>query len=138
MTIAFLLLRGKEFSLPDDVSSGIIGLFFGLLCGLFFYQHYYKPYFWAISLAGGLFFTLISHDLFQRMLTDDDTRSIWLTITSFALPFLLTLVLNYGLYYIKHTKRQKRMKRRRHSQFFDTLDTIDAASSTNTGKDIAS
>ncbi|HWF44728.1 MAG TPA: hypothetical protein VG537_08800 [Candidatus Kapabacteria bacterium] len=120
---AYLLLRGKEFSLPDGISTAIIGLFFGLLCGLFYYEHYYKSYYWAFSLAGGLILTYLSHWIFSRSLaSDNDTASIESTLLSFALPFLLTLGLNHGLYLIKRNKRKRRLKRKEHSRFFDTVD----------------
>ncbi|SRR5579883_1129885 len=127
--IAFILLRGKDFSLPDSVSTAIIGLFFGLICGLFYYQHYYKQYYWAFSLAGGLILTYLSHHFFMRYFTIDDDSSLRLTIASFAAPFVLTLALNQALYYIKKQKRKKRTKRREHSRFFDTVDASEALQS---------
>ncbi|HEY3874666.1 MAG TPA: hypothetical protein VGM92_04265 [Candidatus Kapabacteria bacterium] len=117
--IAFLLLRGKEFSLPDGVSTGLIGLFFGVLCGLFYYQHYLKPYFWIFSLAGGLIFTEICHQIFLGQFTANDTSAMRLTIASFAVPFILTLALNHGLYYLKRKKRRRRRIRKTDSNFFD-------------------
>jgi hypothetical protein len=134
--IAFLLAPGKEFSLPEDVSAAIIGLFFGIICGLFYYQHYYKPYFWAFSLVGGLLLTVISHSFFLKKFTPDDTSAIWLTIASFGVPFLLTLALNQGLYYVKQTKRKKRSKRRP-ARFFDTVDANAVVRSARTREDQA-
>jgi NhaP-type Na+/H+ or K+/H+ antiporter len=121
--LAYLLLRGKEFSVPDDVSTAIIGLFFGLLCGLFYYEHYYRQYYWAFSLGGGLILTYVSHWIFSRGLhSDNDTASIESTLLSFAVPFVLTLALNHGLYLVKRNKRKRRLKRKEHSRFFDTVD----------------
>ncbi len=124
--LAFVLLRGKDFSLPDGVSTAIIGLFFGLICGLFYYQHYYKQWYWAISLLGGLVLTNISHSIFLRYFSGDDTSAIELTIASFVIPFLLTLALNHLLYQVKQRKRRKRVRRREHSRFFDTVDPGEA------------
>jgi O-antigen/teichoic acid export membrane protein len=135
--IAFLLLRGKEFSLPDDVSAAIIGLFFGLICGLFYYQHYQKPYFWAFSLAGGLVFTLLSHAIFLKEFTVDDASGIQLTIASFAIPFALTLALNHGLYYLKRNKRKRRPRRRETDSFFEMPASSDALRANETGEDVA-
>ncbi len=134
--IAFLMLTGKSFSLPDDVSAGIIGLFFGLICGLFYYQHYYKPYFWGFSLGGGLILTLVCHSIFLHGYTLNDVGSIWLTIAAFGVPFALTLALNQGLYYIKQTKRKKRSKLRRPARFFDSTDELGSVPAPRTGKDI--
>jgi hypothetical protein len=136
--IAFILLApGKAFSLPDDVSAAIIGLFFGLVCGLFYYQHYYKPYFWGFSLVGGVFLTVVSHSFFLKKSSTDDLSAILLTIASFGIPFLLTMALNQGLYYFKKSKRKKRSKQRRPARFFDTADADAAVRSPKTGKDIA-
>ena len=137
--IAFIFLApGKAFSLPDDVSAGMIGLFFGLICGLFYYQHYYKPYFWVFSLVGGVFLTVISHSFFLKKFTTDDVSAIWLTIASFGIPFILTMALNQGLYYIKQNRRKKRSKLRRPARFFDTTDTGETTTSAETRKDLAS
>jgi hypothetical protein len=124
--IGFVLLRGKEFSIPDGVSTAIIGLFFGLVCGLFYYQHYYKPWFWVISLAGGLILTDISNWVFMHNGLADDDSAIRLTIASFAIPFVLTLALNHGLYLIKIKKRKTRSRRKLHSHFFDTVNPAEA------------
>ena len=110
---AFILLRGKEFSLPDGVSAAIIGLFFGLICGLFYYQHYAKPYFWAFSLGGGLILTLISNTLFTRLRGDDNYIGVGSTIASFAIPFLLTLALNHGLHLVKRKSRVRKRAQRK-------------------------
>ena len=110
---AFILLTGKEFSLPDGASAAIIGLFFGLICGLFYYQHYAKPYFWAFSLGGGLILTLITNTLFSRLRADDNFIGIGSTIASFAIPFLLTLALNHGLHLIKRKTHVKRKAHRK-------------------------
>lgn len=134
--IAYLLLKGKEFSLPDGVSTAIIGLFFGLLCGLFYYQHYQKSYYWGISLGGGLVLTLLFHSVFLGRFTVDDTSAIWLTIASFAVPFVLTLALNYGLYSIKHSKRKRKLRRREDTHFFDLTETSKVLQSDKTGKGI--
>ena len=136
--IAFIFLSpGKEFSLPEDVSAAIIGLFFGLIGGLFYYQHYYKPYFWVFSLAGGVFLTVISHSFFLKKFTTDDVSAIWLTIASFGIPFILTMALNQGLYYIKQNRRKKRSKLRRPARFFDTTDAEAVVRPNNSGKDIS-
>src|ERR1035437_1571474 len=95
--LGYILLKGKDFSVPDGVSTAIIGLFFGLVCGLFYYQKYYRPYYWAFSLGGGFVFTYISHVLFVRAMGADDDIAIRMTLASFVLPFILTLLLNYGL-----------------------------------------
>ncbi len=136
--IAYLfLVVGKEFSLPEDVSAAIIGLFFGLIGGLFYYQHYLKPYFWAFSLAGGLILTLLSHSFFLGKFTTDDVSAIWLTIASFGIPFVLTMALNHALYYVKHSKRKQRMKQRRPARFFDTPISDSTLHSSERTKDIA-
>ena len=133
--LGFILLRGKELAVPDGVSTAIIGLFFGLICGLFYYQHYYKNYFWFISLGGGLILTFLSQFFFARHFTADDASSLRLTIAEFTIPFLLTILLNHGLYLIKKSKRKKRRRQRNEghskaakSRFFDSPDA---------GKDIA-
>ncbi|MFI5201000.1 MAG: hypothetical protein ACHQNE_01255 [Candidatus Kapaibacterium sp.] len=122
--IAFILLRiGQQFSIPDGASAAIIGLFFGLICGLFYYQHYLKPWFWAFSLGGGLILTIISNAAFAKLRNADDTAGIGFTIASFAIPFLLTLALNHGLHLLKRRKRRKRkVVRHEHPQFFNALD----------------
>jgi hypothetical protein len=135
--VAYLFLVGKEFSLPEDVSVAIIGLFFGLICGLFYYQHYYKPYFWGISLLGGLIMTVISRSYFLKKYTTNDFSNILLTIASFGIPFILTMLLNQGLYYIKQTKRKQRSKQRRPARFFDTTESGKTAQSANPEKDLA-
>ena len=137
--IAFILLvPGKAFSLPDDVSAAIIGLFFGLVCGLFYYQHYYKPYFWGFSLLGGVVLTILSHSFFLKRSSSDDLGAILLTIASFGIPFILTMLLNQGLYYIKKSKRQKRSKQRRPARFFDTTIHLgDTGRSSKTEEDLA-
>jgi O-antigen/teichoic acid export membrane protein len=138
MIAYILLVPGKAFSLPDNVSAAIIGLFFGLVCGLFYYQHYYKPYFWVISLAGGVFLTVLSHSFFLKKSTSDDLGAILLTIASFGIPFILTMLLNQGLYYIKKSKRKKRSKQRRPARFFDTtIHPEDTGHSSNTREDLA-
>ena len=124
--IAFVLLRGKDFSIPDGVSTAIVGLFFGLVAGLFYYQHYYKPWFWVFSLVGGLVLTDLSNWFFMHYITTDDDSAVRLTIASFAIPFVLTLVLNHGLYLIKQKKRKSRSRRKHHSHFFDTVDPSEA------------
>jgi hypothetical protein len=125
---AFILLRvGKEFSLPDGISAAIIGLFFGIICGLFYYQHYYKPYFWGFSLGGGLILTILSNAIFARLRNADDAAGIGFTIASFGIPFVLTLALNHALHLVKRSKRRRRKFRPRNSQFFDGFD----ASETN-------
>ncbi len=111
--IAFLLSTGKTFSLPDGASAAIIGLFFGLICGLFYYQHYAKPYFWAFSLGGGLILTAISNILFTHLRAIDSYVGIGWTIASFAIPFLLTLGLNHGLHLIKRKSRTRRKLQRK-------------------------
>ena len=128
--MGFILLKGS-LAIPDGASTAIIGLFFGLICGLFYYQHYYKTYFWFISLGGGLVLTYISQFFFMRLATDDDASSLRLTIAEFAVPFLMTLLLNYGLYAIKKNKRKKRKhqsdeghSRAANTRFFDSPDSI--------------
>ena len=117
---SYILLRGKEFSLPDDVSTAIVGIFFGLVCGLFYYQHYYRNYFWWISLAGGLVLTYVSQKLLDRPGTETDVAG---TISSFVIPFVLTLALNQALYFVKRSKRKKHRHRKTHSDFFRGLNT---------------
>jgi hypothetical protein len=154
---AFILLKGKDLAIPDGASTAIIGLFFGLICGLFYYQHYYKTYFWFISLGGGLALTYISQFFFVRLITDDDASALRLTIAEFIVPFVFTLILNHGLYLIKKNKRKKRKHQRNeghtralNTRFFDSPDSIvhDSIESQNsnqvlsgtivpTGKDIA-
>jgi hypothetical protein len=131
--IGFILLKGKDFAIPDGISLGIIGLFFGLIAGLFYYQHYLKTWFWAFSLAGGAMFTYLFHRLLLRgegSMTDhpqgDDSISLVLTVASFIVPFVFTLALNHGLYLLKRRKRQQRSRRKRHSNFFDTVNPADA------------
>ena len=127
--IAIILLRvGQDFSIPDGVSAAIIGLFFGLICGLFYYQQYYKPYFWAFSLGGGLLLTILSNAAFAQMRAEDNALGLGTTIASFAIPFILTLALNHGLYLVKQNKRRKRKVLRGHAQFFDTVDAEEANS----------
>ena len=129
--IGFILLKGS-LAIPDGMSTAIIGLFFGMICGLFYYQHYYKTYFWFISLGGGLILTFISQFFFMRQHPSDDASSLRLTVAEFAIPFVLTLLLNHGLYLIKITKRKKRRRQRpeshsrtANSRFFDSPDGID-------------
>ena len=119
MTANILLYSKQTFSMPDSVSTGIIGLFFGLLCGLFYYQHYLKPWYWGISLAGGLILTEVFHSLFLGTFTLDDSSAMRLTIASFAVPFLLTLGLNHWLYHLKKKKQRRRRVRRTDTHFFD-------------------
>jgi hypothetical protein len=135
--IAFILLRGKEFSMPDGVSAAIIGIFFGLICGLFYYQHYYKPWFWAFSLSGGLILTILSNAAFAKLRNEDDVAGIGFTIASFAIPFILTLALNHGLHHIKRSKRKRRKVHREHAQFFKMVEDGESPSSNAelTGKD---
>ena len=117
--IGFILLRGKDFAIPDGVSTGIIGLFFGLVCGLFFYQRYYRSYYWFISLIGGLSLTYLFNALLLSGVSADEARALRLTIASFVIPFALTLALNYGLSRVKRRKRTKHNKRKMHSDFFN-------------------
>ncbi|MDP4200057.1 MAG: hypothetical protein Q8922_06430 [Bacteroidota bacterium] len=124
--IAFILLKGKDFVIPDGISVGIIGMFFGLIMGLFYYQHYLKPWFWAISLVAGALFTSFFHWVFLRRPSSDDSTSLVLTIASFIVPFALTLALNQTLYVLKVRKRKQRSGRKRHSSFFDTVNAADA------------
>ncbi len=124
--IAYILLKGKDFAIPDAISVGIIGLFFGLLTGLFYYQHYIKPWFWVITLAGGALLTAFFHWIILRGSAGDDTTSVVLAVASFIVPFLLTLALNHGLYLLKRRKRRQRSNRKRHSKLFDTLNPSDA------------
>jgi hypothetical protein len=116
--IGYILLRGKDFTLPDEVSTAIVGIFFGLVCGLFYYQHYYRNYFWWISIAGGLVLTFISQKLLDRPGTE---TSVLGTIASFVVPFLLTLALNHALYYVKRSKRKKHRRQKKHSDFFRAI-----------------
>lgn len=104
----------------------IIGLFFGLVAGLFYYQHYLKPWFWVFSLLGGIGLTSISTMIFARIPAADDTRAIEQTIASFAIPLALTLLLNHGFYIMKLRKRKQREQRKRHSKFFDSVDAAEA------------
>jgi hypothetical protein len=120
--IAFILLKGKEFAIPDGVSTAVIGLFFGLVCGLFYYQRYHRNYYWVLSLAGGLMFTYLSHVLFLRQVSVDDASSLRMTLASFAFPFLMTLALNHALSLMKGHKHRKHAKQKTHSSFFDTAD----------------
>ena len=122
----FILLRGKDFAIPEPAAVAIIGLFFGLVSGLFYYQHYLKSWFWAISLAGGIALASVFHMIFARMPTSDDTAAIEQTIASFAIPLALTLLLNHGLYLMKLRKRKQRENRKRHSKFFDSVKATDA------------
>lgn len=117
---SYILLRGKDFSLPDDVSTAIVGIFFGLVCGLFYYQHYYRNYFWWISLVGGLVLTYVSQKILDQPGTDTDVAG---TISSFVIPFVLTLALNQALYFVKRSKRKKHRHRKTHSDFFRGLHT---------------
>jgi hypothetical protein len=130
----FILLKGTGVAVPDSASTAIIGLFFGMICGLFYYQHYYKTYYWFISLGGGLILTYISQLFFARMMTNDDASSLRITIAEFAVPFLMTLVLNHGLYLIKKNKTKKRKHqhderrlRALNFRFFDSPDSIESA-----------
>jgi|GEM_PF-2534277 hypothetical protein len=128
--LAFIFLRvGKEFSMPDGVSAAIIGLFFGLICGLFYYQHYYKPYFWSFSLGGGLLLTILSNAIFAHLRTEDDAVGLGTTIASFAIPFLLTLALNHWLHLVKRSKRKRRKFRTEHTKFFDMAGTSEIVQS---------
>jgi len=135
--IAFILLRGRQFSMPDGVSAAIIGLFFGLICGLFYYQHYLKPWFWAFSLGGGLILTILSNGIFAKLRNEDDMAGIAFTIASFAIPFLLTLAINHWLHLIKRSKRKRRKIHREHAQFFQMVEDGESARSNAkfTGKD---
>jgi hypothetical protein len=116
--IAYILLRGKDFSLPDDVSTAIVGIFFGLVCGLFYYQHYYRNYYWWFSLGGGLILTYLSQKVLDKPGTESDPAR---TVASFVVPFVLTLLLNQALYFVKHSKRKKRRHKKTHSDFFSTI-----------------
>lgn len=127
--IAFILLRGRQFTMPDGVSAAIIGLFFGLICGLFYYQHYLKPWFWAFSLGGGLILTIVSNAAFATLRNEDDAAGIGFTIASFAIPFILTLALNHGLHLIKRSKRKRRKVYRQHDQFFKMVEDSESLSS---------
>ncbi|HZK76593.1 MAG TPA: hypothetical protein VFD13_06765, partial [Candidatus Kapabacteria bacterium] len=86
------------------------------------YQHYLKPYFWAFSLGGGLILTILSNAAFSSFRAEDDALGLGTTIASFAIPFILTLALNHGLYLMKRRKRRRRKTRREHPQFFNTLE----------------
>ena len=120
--IGYILLRGKDFTLPDEVSTAIVGVFFGLVCGLFYYQHYYRNYYWWFSIIGGLILTFISQKVIDRPGTSDDA-SIERTIASFLVPFVLTLLLNQALYFVKHSKRKKRRHKKTHSDLFNTTNS---------------
>ncbi len=122
---AFILLHGKVFSIPDGVSAAIIGLFFGLICGLFYYQHYYKPWFWAFSFGGGLILTILSNAAFAHLRAADNVVGLGSTIASFAIPFLLTLALNHALHLVKRSKRRKRKVSGEQPQFFDVANTAE-------------
>src|ERR1051325_4602305 len=123
---AYILLRGKDFAIPEPAAVAIIGLFFGLVAGLFYYQHYVKTWFWAISLAGGIVRARISNMIFARIPTTDDTAAIEQTIASFAIPLALTILLNHGLYLLKRRKRKQHRQRKRHSKFFDSVSPAEA------------
>src|SRR4051812_13709359 len=118
---AYILLRGKDFAIPEPAAVAIIGLFFGLVAGLFYYQHYLKTWYWAISLVGGIGLATVFHIIFERIPTADDTAAIEQTIASFAIPLALTILLNHGLYILKRRKRKQRQRRKRHSKFFDSV-----------------
>jgi hypothetical protein len=94
--------------------------------GLFYYQHYLKTWFWAVSLVGGILLATAFHMIFARMPTSDDTAAIEQTIASFAIPLALTLLLNHGLYLMKLRKRKQRENRKRHSKFFESVNPKDA------------
>lgn len=81
--------------------------------------------------------TLLFHSVFLGRFTVDDTSAIFLTIASFAVPFALTLALNYGLYYMKHRKRKLKLRRREDTHFFDLTDSNDVLQPNKTGKDLA-
>jgi O-antigen/teichoic acid export membrane protein len=123
---AYILLRGKDFAIPEPAAVAVIGLFFGLVAGLFYYQHYLKTWYWAISLAGGIALASIFRVIFERIPTADDTAAIEQTIASFAIPLALTILLNHGLYMLKRRKRKQREHRKRHSKFFDSVNAGEA------------
>jgi hypothetical protein len=124
--LTFILLRGKDFAIPEGAAVAIIGLFFGLVAGLFYYQHYVKTWYWGISLAGGIVLATVFNMIFARISTNDDTAAIEQTIASFAIPLALTLLLNHGLYLLKRRKRKQHRNRKRHSKFFDSVSAGEA------------
>jgi prolipoprotein diacylglyceryltransferase len=122
----YILLRGKDFAIPEPIAVAIIGLFFGLVAGLFYYQHYLKTWFWGISLAGGVALATIFNMIFSKIPASDDSTAIAQSIAAFAIPLALTILLNHTMYLMKLRKRKQRENRKKQSKFFDSVNPTEA------------
>ena len=125
LTLGYILLKGKEFTIPDEVAYGIIGTFFGIIVGLFYYQSYRRTYYWWYSIGTSFGLAMLSKALLPRI-PGFDANSIWSVPIMFLLPFLGTLGVNQYLYFRKNQLRKKRRKRKQHSSFFDTPESTTA------------
>jgi len=107
---SFFLLRGIEFSLPPEAQGVIIGLFWGLVTGLFFYQSYRRPYFWWYSLLTGVLFATLAPRLLSKI-GRIDSGAVEFVILQVLLPGIACLFLNILL--SRSSKKHKKRKQRK-------------------------
>ncbi len=124
-SLGYILLRGKDFTIPDEVATGIVGVFFGVVIALFYYQGYRRTYYWWYSIGSGFLLATMSKSILQAI-PGIDTGSLWFVLATFVLPFLGVLAVNHYLYILKQRHSKRRKRRKQHSSFFDTAESTHA------------
>jgi ABC-type Fe3+-siderophore transport system permease subunit len=103
-------------SLAIDIPTGFLGIFiglsFGFVIGLFYYQAYRKPYYWFYSIfssvAAASIMPFILHGLLKM-----DPSTLHAIMAQFAAAMVASVLANHLLYLLK--KRHKmRLKSSRH------------------------
>jgi uncharacterized membrane protein YfcA len=120
LILPYILLRGKEFELPETLSLAIIGLFLGIVFGLFYYHHYRKSIYWMGSMLTGMIGAIVGERV-VRSLPRADMNGIQYVLLVFILPTLACFAINHYFYVTKKRYDRRRKKQRHHhSTFFDT------------------
>jgi hypothetical protein len=99
-----------DISLPPEAQGVIIGLFWGLVIGLFFYQNYRKSYYWWYSLFTGVLFATLAPRILSKI-RRIDAASVEFVMLQILLPGVACLLLN-----IYMNLRGKKIQKKKHAR----------------------
>jgi len=116
-------------TVPNGVIGIFVGLAFGFVIGLFYYQTYRKNYYWMYSIGSGVLTAVISQ-LVMKHIFKMDTSTMHATMIQFSLAFVATILMNHSLYMMKKRLRTRtRNSHRRRSDYKKDLTTLSSTRS---------
>jgi len=96
-----------DFAVPFEVQGIMLGLFLGLIAGLFYYQYYRRHYYWWYTVGAGMLSAVISLKVLEVVFRIE-AGSVVLVVSQFVVPAIATLVVNQYLY--SHDRKYRHRK----------------------------